>query len=61
MIIFLEKITTKMKNNELNDNQINKIFNFYTEYEMTKKGNYSIEDYKKYIFLGWYVDNLIKN
>lgn len=60
IILFFEKIISKLKSNKLTDDELDMIFEFYTQYEMRSEPSpRSSDEMRRYLFLGWYVDSLI--
>lgn len=68
-INFLDEIKEKINSNELSDEKLELIFQFYIFYkfnsheeQMTSENNYSEKDIIKFLTLGWWIyHNIEKN
>lgn len=62
-IFFLENLLNKLKNDELSRKEQIEISEFYMKYMYEESNSDSIEQdrYNKYLFLGWYIYEILNN
>jgi hypothetical protein len=57
LLYFFENICSELKNNQLSDRELKKLYSLFTEYQFEKEtGNdISTDHFMKYYTMGWYI------